>query len=75
MQNDGSASLEPTKARLSWRERRWERRRKRQVFEEFLGWVLVPVIVVGCYFGAVAVLGALGTSPAAVVEALGQLRR
>ncbi len=75
MQDDGSIRLEqPGKAQLSWREKRWERRRKRQVAEEILGWILVPVIVVGCYFLVVAMLGAMGTTPGAVIQAIGQMR-
>ena len=34
-------------AKLSWREKRYRRRRRRVWFEEVLAWVLVPVIVVG----------------------------
>jgi hypothetical protein len=78
MQDDGSLRLDnpaaPAKPELSWRERRWERRRKRRMAEEILGWILVPVIVAGCYGLLVAVLGALGTSPSAVIQAFGQLR-
>ena len=56
--------------RKSWRERRWERRRRRRVFEEILGWVLVPVIVFGTYWAVDAGLGALGTSPAALIQGI-----
>lgn len=56
--------------RLTWRERRWERRRRRRVFEEALGWLLVPVILVGSYWLVTAVLGALGTSPGAIIEGI-----
>ncbi|GGK29940.1 hypothetical protein [Salinarimonas ramus] len=45
---------------LSEREKRWERRRKRHVLEEILGWVLVPVILVGLYWAVIFGLSLLG---------------
>ena len=54
----------------SWREQRWERRRRRIWFEEVLGWILVPTIVVATYLFIVAVLSALGTSPAAIIDGI-----
>jgi hypothetical protein len=54
----------------SWREERWERRRRRVWFEEILGWILVPLIVVSLYYIVVALLGALGTSPSAIINGL-----
>jgi hypothetical protein len=33
-----------------------------------LGWILVPVILIGGYWLTTAVLGALGTSPSAIVD-------
>ena len=64
-----AAEAPPAPARRkSWREQRWERRRRRRVFEELLGWVLVPVILLGAYWAVDAALGALGTSPAALVQ-------
>ncbi len=78
MQDDGLSldgpAVAPAKPRLSWRERRWERRRKRRMAEEILGWILVPIILLGGYGLLVAALGALGTSPGAVIEGLNQLR-
>jgi hypothetical protein len=56
--------------RKSWREQRWERRRRRIWFEEILAWILVPVILVGTYLLVDAVLNALGTSPAAIIEGI-----
>lgn len=56
--------------RKSWREQRWERRRKRRFFEEILGWLLVPTILFGCYWAVEATLGALGTSPAALIQGI-----
>ncbi len=57
-------------AKLSWREKRYQRRRRRVWFEEILGWVLVPVILFGCYWALNVGLGALGTSPAAIMEGI-----
>ena len=71
--------LEPTPTpqaqKLSWREKRWERRRKRRMFEEVLGWILVPVILIALYWAVKAGLSALGTSPSAVIQALRTLRQ
>ena len=54
--------------RKSWREQRWERRRRRYMFEEILGWILVPIILIAAYWAIDAGLAALGTSPAQVIE-------
>jgi hypothetical protein len=71
--------LEPTPTpqaqKLTWREKRWERRRKRRMFEEVLGWILVPVILIALYWTVKAGLSALGTSPSAVIQALRSLRQ
>ena len=56
--------------RKSWREQRWERRRRRHLYEEVLGWIMVPAIVIGCYWAVNAALGVLGTSPAALVQGI-----
>jgi hypothetical protein len=59
--------------RKSWREQRWERRRRRLWLEELLGWILVPLIVIGaCLFVDMA-LSALGTSPSAIINGLGTI--
>jgi hypothetical protein len=55
-------------AKLSWREKRYQRRRRRVWFEEVLGWILVPVILLGCYWLLNLGLNAVGTSPAAIME-------
>lgn len=55
-------------AKLSWREQRRARRRRRIWFEEVLGWILVPVILVGCYWLAELTLNAMGTSVSAIIE-------
>jgi hypothetical protein len=57
-------------AKATWREKRYQRRRRRVWFEEILGWILVPVIVLGCYWFLEVGLSALGTSPAAIMEGI-----
>lgn len=54
--------------RLTGRERRWVRRRRRVVFEEVLAWVLVPVILIACYWLLKFILAGLGTTPTALFE-------
>ena len=69
--HEGPLQPAPTPAtRKSWREQRWERRRRRRFYEELLGWVLVPLIAFGCYWAVDAALGAMGTSPAALVQGI-----
>ncbi len=63
------AAVAPAR-RKSWREQRWERRRRRHIFEEILGWILVPLIVIACYRAVDGALGALGTSPAALIQGI-----
>ncbi len=57
-------------AKPSWREKRYQRRRRRVWLEEILGWILVPVIILGCYWFLEVGLSALGTSPAAIMEGI-----
>ncbi len=47
----------PARQKLSWGEKRDRRRRRRIVFEEVLGWLLVPALVYGAYLGIEAVGG------------------
>lgn len=56
--------------RKGWREKRWERRRKRRFTEEVMGWVLVPLILVVGFWAAKAGLNALGTSPTALIQGI-----
>ena len=69
--HEGSLKTAPAAApvyRKSWREKRWERRRRRRAVEEILGWVLVPLIVLGLFWGVRSGLGAIGTSPTAIIQ-------
>lgn len=45
------------KEKLSWFEKRDRRRRRRKVFEEVLGWILVPAFIYLIYLGVKAVGG------------------
>jgi hypothetical protein len=64
------AAPAPAPAKISWREQRYRRRRRRVWFEEILGWILVPIILVGCYWLASVILTALGTSPQAIIDGI-----
>jgi hypothetical protein len=44
-------------AKVGWFERRRQRRRRRIMFEEILGWLLVPFIIYFIYLGYVAIGG------------------
>ena len=57
-------------AKKTWREKRWERHRRRMWFEEALAWILVPVILLGFYYLVEATLGALGTSVSAIADGI-----
>ena len=61
--------------RRSWREKRLERRRRRRLFEEILGWVLVPMMLLGTYWLLIIALTAAGTSPSAVIQGIDVLLR
>jgi hypothetical protein len=62
------ASIAAPAYKKSWREKRWERRHRRRMAEEALGWVLVPVVVVSAFWSLKALLNALGTSPSALIQ-------
>lgn len=56
------------RAKKSWREQRWERRRKRRFVEEVIGWIVVPIIIISGYYGVKSGLNALGTTPTALIQ-------
>jgi len=58
----------------SRRDARRIRRRRRHRGEEILGWILVPLMVVGLYWGITAGFEALGTSPGLVWDQLMQVK-
>ncbi|WNJ93177.1 hypothetical protein [Bosea sp. 685] len=45
------------KQKLGWFEKREQRRRRRKLFEEILGWILVPAFIYLIYLGVKAVGG------------------
>jgi len=61
-------------AKLTRREERRLRRKRRRRGEEILGWILVPVIVVGIYWGVSAGFEFLGTTPGQVWDQLMQVK-
>ena len=70
--HEGPLEAHPSEApaKLSWREKRRTARRRRVWFEELMGWILVPVILLGCYWLVDVGLNAIGTSPAAIMEGI-----
>lgn len=51
------APARPAREKLGWFEKRDRRRRRRKIFEEVLGWILVPALVYLIYLGIKAVGG------------------
>lgn len=49
--------LSMPKRKLGWLEKRDRRRRRRKVFEEVLGWILVPAMLYLIYLGVKSVGG------------------
>jgi hypothetical protein len=75
--HDGPLEAAPavaTPAKLTWRQQRQVRRRRRVWFEEILGWILVPLIVIGSYWLIELVLSALGTSTEAIINGISALK-
>lgn len=70
LQSADLATGQPRNQRLTAREQRWERRRKRHLFEEILGWILVPIILVAVYFFVIWILDLFGTTPDALIEGM-----
>lgn len=58
------------RARLTDREKRWIRRRRRIYTEEVLGWILVPVILISSYWAVKAGLNALGTNFTSLLQGI-----
>jgi len=42
-------------------------------FEEILGWILVPIIVLGCYWLIEGTLNAVGTSAGAIINGISSI--
>ncbi|HEV7439732.1 MAG TPA: hypothetical protein VGN94_08935 [Methylobacterium sp.] len=60
--------------KLTRREERRRRRTRRRRGEEILAWILVPVIILGIYWGITAGFELLGTSPGQVWDQLMQVK-
>ncbi len=69
-----SGPLRPTthqqKVRRSEQEKRWARRRRRLVFEEIVGWIVVPIILIAGFWAVKAGLAVFGTTPTALIEGI-----
>ena len=65
-----SPSAPAAPAKMTWREKRYQRRRRRVWFEELLGWILVPLILFGCYWLGDTILTAVGMSPSAIYDGI-----
>jgi len=52
----------------SWRDQRELRRRRRIWLEELIGWIVVPIILIGGYWLVIGALNAMGTSPSAILN-------
>ncbi|MEN3930734.1 hypothetical protein WJT86_06620 [Microvirga sp. W0021] len=50
------------------KEKRWLRRRRRVWFEELLGWIFVPLILIGIYYAALGIIALMGTTPEALIS-------
>ncbi len=51
------APARPKKEKLGWFEKRDRRRRRRKIFEEVLGWILVPAFIYLIYLGVQSIGG------------------
>jgi hypothetical protein len=61
--------IKTKKQRVGWLEKRRIRRRKRVMFEEIMGWILVPFLLYFLYLG----YKAMGGMPPAVKDFLNEL--
>lgn len=61
--------------KLTRREERRLRRKRRRRSEEILGWILVPVMIYGIYWGISAGFDFLGTTPGTVWDQLMQVKQ
>ena len=52
-----AARARPAREKLGWFEKRQRRRRRRIIFEEVLGWILVPAIIYVAYWAIQSVGG------------------
>ena len=67
------APLLTAPAKKTWREQRWERRRRRIWLEELIGWIVVPIIIVGTYALVELGLGAMGTDLQTIIAGINNI--
>jgi hypothetical protein len=60
--------------KLSAKEKRWQRRRRRHVVEEIIGWILVPIILIALYFALIGGLALFGLSLDDLMDGLRMVR-
>lgn len=60
--------------RLTAKERRWQRRRRRHVVEEIAGWILVPIILIALYYALIGGLTLFGLTLNDLMDALQTIR-
>lgn len=65
----------PPKPKLTAREARRQRRKSRRRGEEILGWILVPIIVFGVWWGVSAGFEFFGTTPGTVWDQLMMVKK
>ena len=65
----------PAKQKLSGRDARRMRRKARRRNEEVLAWILVPLIVLGLWWGVNAGFEFFGTTPGTVWDQLMQVKK
>ncbi|GEO99765.1 hypothetical protein GCM10007887_28360 [Methylobacterium haplocladii] len=74
-QPPSSAPNSAPKPKLTAREARRRRRKSRRRGEEILGWILVPIIVFGVWWGVNAGFEFFGTTPGTVWDQLMMVKK
>ncbi|HMB09249.1 hypothetical protein [Saliniramus sp.] len=72
-----NSGMRPTRQpgqKLTAKERRWQRRRRRHVAEEIAGWILVPIILIALYFALIGGLALFGLTLEDLMDALRTIR-
>ena len=60
--------------KLTAKEKRWQRRRRRHVVEEIIGWILVPIILIALYFALIGGLALFGLTLDDLMDGLRMVR-
>ena len=60
--------------KLTAKEKRWQRRRRRHVVEEIIGWIVVPIILVALYFALIGGLALFGLTLDDLMDGLRMIR-